>query len=482
MPVILARASQQAAGYRPEGGVERCGYCRFFVSQGTCNRILGPVSPRGWCRYFSREIWLRMDGGDADIAAAIGPPGVTLDLNFMAGTMPSGITFSRASTASYFNSAGMMQTAAANVARFDYNPNTLALNGLLIEEARTNVVTYSLPTSTNWTLAATTLAANSITAPDGTTTASLLSDNATSAAHATATTATFSFVFNTTYSFSVFAKAATSHVMQIYTSTGPFTTSPYANFDLTAGTVGTSSGIVSASMQNCGNGWWRCVVAITANANSAGAQFSIALTNDNSSAARIVSYVGTGKGFYVWGAQTESGAFPTSYIPTTGAAVTRSADVASMPIGAWYNTTVGSLVSENTWSGRNPAAVFPRIVQLDNGTNSFTISHLLSGSNGRVYSSDTISGTTGWAMGPNGIYAANTLFKLGTTWQAGAQTFALNAGNQTTSAQAALPTGLTTLRFGADASGPPANQALWLQRVRYWPRILSNAELLSVTT
>ena len=59
------------------------------------------------------------------------------------GTLPSGVVFTRASTATYFDATGTLQTATSNTPRWDYNPTTLALNGLLIEEARTNLLLNS---------------------------------------------------------------------------------------------------------------------------------------------------------------------------------------------------------------------------------------------------------------------------------------------------------------------------------------------------
>jgi hypothetical protein len=76
-------------------------------------------------------------------------PGATLDLSFMApGTLDPNITFTRTSTATYFDVTGTIQTAAANTPRWDYNPSTHALNGLLIEEARTNLLLNSATLST----------------------------------------------------------------------------------------------------------------------------------------------------------------------------------------------------------------------------------------------------------------------------------------------------------------------------------------------
>jgi len=63
----------------------------------------------------------------------------SLDLSFMTpGTLPPNVSCTRASVASYFDATGTLQTAAANQPRWDYDPVTHVLNGLLIEGPRTN--------------------------------------------------------------------------------------------------------------------------------------------------------------------------------------------------------------------------------------------------------------------------------------------------------------------------------------------------------
>jgi len=139
MVLVLTRSTKQAARYIPGGGAERCSQCRFFYPQGTCGRIIGPVSPRGWCKYYSLEVVQRSQPGST-LNSSTSP---SLDLDFSTGTLDPRITFTRASTATYFDVTGTLQTATTNVPRFDYHPVTHAARGLLVEEARTNLVLNS---------------------------------------------------------------------------------------------------------------------------------------------------------------------------------------------------------------------------------------------------------------------------------------------------------------------------------------------------
>ena len=59
-------------------------------------------------------------------------------------TALSGFTFTRASTATYFDSAGLLQTASSGVVRQQtYNPTTLAALGILVEPAATNICLWN---------------------------------------------------------------------------------------------------------------------------------------------------------------------------------------------------------------------------------------------------------------------------------------------------------------------------------------------------
>ncbi len=68
-----------------------------------------------------------------------GPGTPLLDLDFISGPFPAEVAFTRAGSGTYFDAAGVLQTAAANAPRIDHDPVTLARRGLLIEGARTNL-------------------------------------------------------------------------------------------------------------------------------------------------------------------------------------------------------------------------------------------------------------------------------------------------------------------------------------------------------
>jgi hypothetical protein len=90
------------------------------------------------------------------------------------------ITFTRASTATYVGSDGLIKTAATNVPRFAHDPVTGEGLGLLIEEARTNLLLYSEQSdNAAWGKTNILTTANAVIAPDGTLTADKIYENST---------------------------------------------------------------------------------------------------------------------------------------------------------------------------------------------------------------------------------------------------------------------------------------------------------------
>lgn len=251
------------------------------------------------------------------------------------------VTFTRTSTATYFDSEGVLRTAASGESRFTFDPVTEESLGLLIEEARTNLLTYSEQfDNAAWSKFSSSVSADAITSPDGAITADKLIESATTAAHYLKGTHALSA---STFTVSFFAKAGERSVVMVFLAS---VAGSVVWFNLATGAVGTNQGAATAtSISNIGNGWYRCT-----------ATFSSTVANDVcvgvSSGNNTFSYTGDGtSGLYIWGAQLEAGTFPTSYIPTVAAQVTRAADSASMTgvnFSSWFNNAEGTLYAEGS--------------------------------------------------------------------------------------------------------------------------------------
>jgi hypothetical protein len=266
------------------------------------------------------------------------------------------VTYTRASTATYVDNGGVIRTAASGVARFDHNPATGESLGLLVEEARTNAFTYSEEfDNAAWTKTNSSITANSATAPNGLQTADTLTSSA-------AGTSTVFRSFTNQFpplTFSVYLKANTSTVACIRTLTNADGRNVAYNVNLLAGTISAATGNTGnltgwtqyVGIENAGNGWYRVFVAFSSSSFGFTCDYEISPSLNRTAAV-------SGESIFIWGAQLEGGSFPTSYIPTTSATVTRAADVASMTgtnFSSWYNGTEGTLFQNCT--RRVPAGV-----------------------------------------------------------------------------------------------------------------------------
>jgi hypothetical protein len=263
------------------------------------------------------------DNGQAPAAIAGVAP--TLDYRFARDkreietiSLTDKLTFTGGNQGTSVGSDGFVQQATTNVPRFNHSPTTKESLGLLVEEARTNLATYSEQINdASWTKQDATVTANSAVSPDSTTTADLIYPSTTgSIRYVTKQIGISSSI--TTMSFFVKASGFT----RCYLVGGA--TSLAAWFDLSAGTVGTVTANCSATIQSFANGWFRCSLTQPALTNP---YISIGPCDANNS---FVATASSTNGIFAWGAQLEAGSFPTTYIPTTSATVPRAGDVASI--------------------------------------------------------------------------------------------------------------------------------------------------------
>jgi hypothetical protein len=219
----------------------------------------------------------------------------------------------------------------ANVPRIDYTGG--GCGKLLLEPQRTNLVLYSEQfDNAAWTKSGTTISANVATSPAGFTDADLITLNAGTSVKQVFQS--FSAVTGT-FSYSIFAKAGTHRFVQLLAGT-----SAICNFNLELGTFNATAS--TGSIQNYGNGWFRCNMVATYTSNTA--INLLAVDSLTSVRAQATSSTGT---FIIYGAQLEEGSFATSYIPTVAAAVTRNADeVSKTGISSLIGQTEGTLFVE----------------------------------------------------------------------------------------------------------------------------------------
>jgi hypothetical protein len=396
-----------------------------------------------------------------------------LDLNFMSpGVLDPRVTLTRAaSTATYFDANGRMQLAATNAPRWDYDPASHVLRGLLIEDARTNI---AVP-SNNWgTAQAPSSSLDGVVfnvgpGLDGTNTAQAYIPGPWNGVHQT-----FTFIpgaSSTTYTFSTYAKnmGCPMFYMELG-NTGFGSNAQAAVFDLSSGTVAQQSGNGSGVIQNAGNGWYRCSMNATTLAGSAAPYVP------NIRAGHSLGEIGgvwTGNGVdavWMWGMQVEAGAYATSHIPTTSAAATRAADVCYAAVGSWFNPVAMSVLSEFflPYSGWG--------IISGSGDNNFGNAIYLAANS---TSSLTGGGTTAVAQSN---FIPNAVNKSCWTYDLLSVQLVNNAGPLAISAYASgtqaaalrLSIGCSPWAFDNQANGH-------MRHISYWPRRLANAQLAAVT-
>jgi len=141
-----------------------------------------------------------------------------------------------------------------------------------------------------WTKNNVTVTANSGVAPNGTNTATLLTDNATSGEHRVFQ----SLATAGLYSRGVYAKAGTANFISLTSGT---VVSGYAVFDLSSGTVVSQSNAIG-SIISVGNGWYWC----STNGAPLGQNHVINMGTTATNAIPTNTYVGSGSTVFIWGA------------------------------------------------------------------------------------------------------------------------------------------------------------------------------------
>jgi hypothetical protein len=422
-----------------------------------------------------------VDANESNTATASGTNGVYL-WGAQLEQRSSVTAYTPTTTQPVTNYIPALQTAAAGVARFDHNPVTGESLGLLIEEQRSNLLTRSEEfNDAAWTRNNAVLTANQVIAPDGTLTGDKYNTLSTQGPGGSSFRQDVSASPNTTYTASAYIKAGEQTSIEFrfnqrVSVNGTDIGSATVVFNLINGTATSTNTLftpptnVSYNSVSVGNGWYR--YSITATTTSTVGAVRVAFVNTE-----------TGNGFngiYIWGAQLEAGAFPTSYIKTEGSSVTRNADAASMTganFSSWYRADEGTLYGEARRIGLG--STLPYIYEVSDGTTN--------NRNQTIFRADnSISSDTNFNNSPvSSLVIAtsvsnNVFYKIATTVKTNDFAGSANGGAVATDTDGYLAS-FNKIQIGdSTALNRPLNGTI--RKLAYYPARLTNAELASLTT
>jgi len=367
------------------------------------------------------------------ISAGLQP---ALDLDFIsmaaAGALDPRITFSRGSTATTINSAGAIESIASDVPRFTHDPVTLAPLGLLIEEQRTNLLTWSDDlTQSSWASSGGTRGINTFTEDVASTLHRYFSPPADGLIVAPSATVTQSLLMS----------AGTRQFVTVAVSNGVngfFAVVNTSTWAITQSGAAGSGVFVSATLSQATSTGERQFSIVGSIAGQERYYLTVEGAVTGTPGGFAVGYVGTGATIIARAHQLEVGASATSYIPTAGTSVVRSADSGNM------DQSAGS-AGAGVFRGFVPSvAVASVLIQWDNGS-----------ANNRVTLTTSAAGRARFQVFSGGVQqcdidagaiTANTEFAVAASWDAAGFAAALNGAAAVTAGAGTVPT-TTTLRI-----------------------------------
>lgn len=360
---------------------------------------------------------------------------------------PIPFDFTRATTATRINRDGLIEEVQSGVPRIDF---TDSAGSLLLEPQRTNLVTYSEDFS-QWSLntsGISSIEANYAASPEGLQNAYKVnfivqsdSDLSLSQIHP--------ITGGSTYVYSIYIKGEGTNIGKDVVIKSKRHT-------------GDSAG--TTTTQTLTNEWKRIDFTTTYAANNINGRLLIS-SNDATSC-------------LVYGAQVELGSYPTSYIPTSGSAVTRNGDFCEKTSASSY---IGQTEGTMYWEGSFQPNSNPILLQLtpDSGnyTHTIYIEYANSSIRMRVYDSGTqqaffsVSATAG------------TEYKIALAYKENDIKGYVNGASIGTDTSATIQSGLNNIYVGKlrGTTIQDFNGTIPKQVILYKTR-LSNTELAELTT
>jgi len=418
------------------------------------------------------------------------PTGVVMD--FTRHLTPNFVTGTRTSTASWINASGTLVQAGLNELRYDFNPLTLQPRGLLLEGARTNSLRNSVAAgSTNGVIGAggalptnwTSFRAGGVDIEIvGTGTAngfSYIDIRFVGTATVTGNTAVRFEGTNQVAASSGQTWSASTYVTRI----GGSETNLNDQILLISGRDGGGASVESTSVSFAGM-----------SGGLATSRVSVSRTLSNGSTVAIVSNiqiaVTSGNAvdvtYRIAAPQLEAGPFPSSYIPTTGAAAPRAADSAIITdlASIGFNPNEGTIAVEfesvSGAGGLNQPLFSVSDGTVNNRINSF---HTSTNNIGNRIITGGVAANSGDVSGIN-FAVVNKMalaYGIGTNQAISCANGTLGGASSPVSLPS-ISTYTDGFRIGAQpATFGPQGNGIWIRRLTYYPTRLPNAQLQALT-
>ena len=381
-------------------------------------------------------------------------------------------THSRSGTATYYDSDGVLQTAASDTIRIDIHPNDEEKIGLLIEESKTNFLKQSEAFgSTSWTAFRASVTSNQTAAPDGSTTMDLVT--ASSGFANVAQTITASSGQEWTYS--AYLKKSTSNKMLLLFFSTVTTYDRTVNFATGALEAGSNTEPSSYGIEDVGGDIYRVNMTATMAAGVSSLTAAAYVIPDGGTWATVGS---SSDSFYIWGAQLEQSNKPSSYIPTTTAAVSRAADTLTIASGDdfdnFWNESQGTFLFEATVRFISGSAT---LCQVDDDSNNERHLFWQTGNNFQYFMAD--GGTTYVQYNVGAWTGANDPVKVVAAMKADDFSASDEGSAVTTDSSGPMPSP-DQATFGTGV-GNSTLDGMWIKRIAYWPRRLTDEEIVGLS-
>lgn len=392
-------------------------------------------------------------------------------------TADGDFTVSADEDATRVNKDGLIESTSANQARLNYN----FIDGvvqpdphLLLEATRTNSLTYSEAFDNSYySKFNTSITPNVVTSPKGSLNADKIVENSNDSFHSLDSAYT-SIAGDLSASMFV-KKDERKYIRLIITQLNP-TIEHSALFDLENKSIYYTSSGVTAEINEFQDDWFRIKISVNSTGNLARMSILLQTVLQNNSQ----SYQGDGtSGIYIWGAQLEAGSYPTSYIPTSGSAVTRTEDFCYINSGLAdiLNTNEGTLFVDVEVPRVSTTGSYERIALTDQ--NASTDRVLFDNYNGswRV----VLISSAGTQTASIRSVQANTRIKVAFTYSSSQIRVSYDGNDATTTSISYTPsTTLESFKFSNKDGGNKWQGKIY--QAMYFDTALSNSELEEITS